>query len=80
MVPGKLFLMDGFQEGDPCLGQSKENRQMANKLPDPISFKIDNYLSDIVKGRHGDMPLLSVVAPGLAIIRIAVDFLILFNR
>jgi hypothetical protein len=34
MVPGKLFLMDGFQEGDPCPGQSKENRQMANKLPD----------------------------------------------
>jgi hypothetical protein len=33
----KLFLMDGFQEGDPCPGQSKENRQMANKLPDPIS-------------------------------------------
>jgi hypothetical protein len=37
-VPGKLFLMDGFQEVDPCLGQSKGNRKMANKLPDPISF------------------------------------------
>jgi hypothetical protein len=36
-VPGKLFLMDGFGEGDPCPGQSKGNRQMANKLPDPIS-------------------------------------------
>jgi hypothetical protein len=34
MVPGKLFLMDVFQEGAPCPGQSKGNRQMANKLPD----------------------------------------------
>jgi hypothetical protein len=36
MVPGKLFLMDGFQEGDPCPGQSKVNRQMVNRSPDPI--------------------------------------------
>jgi len=28
--------MDGFQEGDPCPGQSNGNRQTANKLPDPI--------------------------------------------
>jgi hypothetical protein len=29
--------MNGFEEGYPCLGQSKENLslQMANKLPDP---------------------------------------------
>jgi hypothetical protein len=38
MVPGKLFLMDGFRKGDPCPGQSKGNRQMANKLSDPISL------------------------------------------
>jgi hypothetical protein len=35
MVPGELFLMDGFQEGAPCPGQSKGSRQMANKLPEP---------------------------------------------
>jgi len=36
MMPGKLFLMGGFQEGDPCPGQSKVNWQMVNKSPDPI--------------------------------------------
>jgi hypothetical protein len=42
MVPGELFLMNGFEEGDPCLGQSKENLslQMANKLPDPVFKRI----------------------------------------
>jgi hypothetical protein len=35
MVPGKLFIKDGFQDGAPCPGQIKGNRKMANKLPDP---------------------------------------------
>jgi hypothetical protein len=27
MVPGELFLMDGFQKGAPCPGQSKGKRK-----------------------------------------------------
>jgi hypothetical protein len=38
MVPGKLFIMDGFQEGAPCQEKSKENRKISNKLPDHISM------------------------------------------
>jgi hypothetical protein len=29
--------MEPFQEGDPYPGQIKGKREMANKLPDPIS-------------------------------------------
>jgi hypothetical protein len=39
MVPGKLFIKDGFQDGAPCPGQIKGNRKMANKLPDTKTFK-----------------------------------------
>ncbi len=37
MVPGELFFLDGFQEGDLGPGQIKGNRKMANKIPGPIS-------------------------------------------
>jgi ribosomal protein L37E len=37
MVPGELFLIAGFPEGDLCPGTSKGNREISNKLPDPPS-------------------------------------------
>jgi hypothetical protein len=38
MVPGKLFIMDGFQDGAPYPPRikSKVNREILNKLPVPI--------------------------------------------
>ena len=30
-VPGKLFFMGGFHEGDPCPGQIKEKRKLKKK-------------------------------------------------
>jgi hypothetical protein len=39
MVPGKLFIMDGFQDSAPYPGiKSKVNREISNKLPVPIFF------------------------------------------
>jgi hypothetical protein len=38
-VPGKLFFMEGFHEGDPCTGQIKEKRKMANRIPDRTAAK-----------------------------------------
>ena len=36
MVPGKLFIIDGFQDGAPYPGiKSKVNREISNKLPVP---------------------------------------------
>jgi hypothetical protein len=37
-VPGKLFFMVGFYEGDPCPGKNKEKQKMANRIPDPGSL------------------------------------------
>jgi hypothetical protein len=43
--------MNGFEEGDPCLGQNKENLslQMANKLPDPVFFEyLTTYILTVI--------------------------------
>jgi hypothetical protein len=57
MVLCKLFLMEGFGEGDPCPGQIKGNRKMANKSP---YFRGNRKL---VKSFVGDQGLFSREPP-----------------